>query len=393
MTKVAYILTPVEFGGSEKVNLTFLKNVNKERFAIHPILLVRPWEKDNLFMRQVEEANYSICRSIYKIPVGLKPRSDGRDYFRVARCVLHLYRILSAGSFHLAHTHGYFADIIGTPVCKFLRIPHLSTCHGFISNDRSLKTYNRLDRLALRFCEKVITVSEEIKNDLLRKGIKESKVVVIQNVAQNSYKKEELAHQRIEKRRLLSIEKDEFVIGYVGRLSEEKGIQYLIEAGSVLKERSEPFKIVIIGDGPSRKELEDLAKRKGLEKKIIFIGFQNDVEKWLPTFDVFALPSLTEGTPMALLEAMAAGIPVIATAVGGVPRVVESGVNGFLVDPGDFQAMSEKIMALKKNPESRNKMAAEAASLIKSRFDVHEWCREIEREYDLLSPKKEAMKA
>jgi len=273
-------------------------------------------------------------------------------------------------------------------VCKLLKIPHLSTCHGFISNDRNLKTYNRLDRLALRFCEKVITVSEEIKNDLLRHGIKESKVVVIQNAVQNSYKEEELAHQRIEKRRFLSIEKDEFVIGYVGRLSEEKGVRYLIEAGSVLKERSEPFRIIIIGDGPRRKELEDLAKSKGLEKEIIFVGFQSDVEKWLAVLDVFALPSLTEGTPMALLEAMAAGIPVIATAVGGVPRVVESGVNGFLVAPGDFQGMSEKIRILKENPVLRNKMATEAVTVIKKQFDVHEWCRKIEREYDLLCQKK-----
>lgn len=380
MIKIAYLLTPVQFGGSEKVNLTFLRNVNRERFDLHPILLVRPWEKDNLFIRKVEEANYSI----HKIPVALNPRSEGRDYFRVARCVLHLYRILSRGSFHLVHTHGYFADIIGTPVCKFLKIPYLSTCHGFISNDRNLKTYNRLDRLALQFCEKVITVSEEIKNDLLRNGIKESRIVVIQNAVQNSYKEEELAHQRIEKRRFLSIEKDEFVIGYVGRLSEEKGVHYLIEAGSVMKESSEPFKIVIIGDGPRRKELQAQAKSKGLEKEVILAGFQNDVEEWFSVFDAFVLPSLTEGTPMALLEAMSAGIPPIASAVGGIPKVVEDGVNGFLVAPGDFRAISEKVIALKKNPGLQKKIALEAINLIRNRFDVHEWCRKIEAQYNEL---------
>ena len=89
MVKVAYILTPVEFGGSEKVNLTFLRNTNRERYDIHPILLVRPWESDNLFTRLIEEAEYSVSR----IPVAVKQRHEGVDYFRVARCILYLYRI------------------------------------------------------------------------------------------------------------------------------------------------------------------------------------------------------------------------------------------------------------------------------------------------------------
>jgi glycosyltransferase involved in cell wall biosynthesis len=384
MTKVAYILTPVEFGGSEKVNLTFLKNANRERFSIHPILLVRPWEEDNYFVNKIKEMNYPISR----IPVALKPRNEGRDYFRIARCLLYLYKILAKESFQIVHTHGYFADIIATPVCKFLRVPHLSTCHGFISNDRNLKIYNKLDKFALRFCEKVIAVSEEIKKDLINNGVKKSKIEVIQNAVQNLMGKIEFNDHRIQKRQFLSIRQDEFVIGYVGRLSEEKGVQYLIEAGSVLKIRDEPFKIIIIGDGPRKKELEDLAKKKGLEKKIIFTGFQNNVEEWLPILDIFVLPSLTEGTPMALLEAMSLGIPVIASAVGGVPKVVESGVSGFLVEPGDFQEMSAKIIFLKKELVLRNRMAGEAINIIKKRFDVQEWCRRIEGQYDSLTQKK-----
>jgi glycosyltransferase involved in cell wall biosynthesis len=378
MARVAYILTPIEFGGSEKVNLTFLKNVERTRFDIRPILLVRPWENENLFIKQVKEAEYSI----YKIPVAVKPRSNGKDYFRIPRCILILYRILSGESFSLVHTHGYFADIIGTPVCKLLRIPHISTCHGFISNDRNLKIYNMLDRFALRFCNRIIAVSDEIKNDLLNAGIGESKITVIQNAVQNSNERKEFGENRTKKRKLLSIEESDFAVGYVGRLSEEKGVHYLIEAATILKEKDKHFKVIVIGDGPKRKELENLAKEKGLEGEIIFTGFQSDVEEWFPVFDAFVLPSLTEGTPMALLEAMSAGIPPIASAVGGIPKVVESGVNGFLVDAGDFRGMSEKIRILKENPVLRNKMATEALDLIKRRFDVHEWCRKIEREYN-----------
>ena len=162
MLRIAYILTPVEFGGSEKVNLTFLNNVDRTLFDIYPVLLSRPWEKDNVFMKQLHEANYSL----YKIPVAIRPRSDGRDYLRVIRCFRKLYRFLSAENILLIHTHGYFADIIGMPAAKMLGIPHISTCHGFISNDRNLIIYNTLDRIALRFSDKIISVSDKIKNDI-----------------------------------------------------------------------------------------------------------------------------------------------------------------------------------------------------------------------------------
>lgn len=384
MVKIAYILTPVEFGGSEKVNLTFLRNTNRERFDIHLILLVRPWENDNLFTRLVEEADYSVSR----IPVAVKQRHEGVDYFRVARCILYLYRIMRQTKFDLVHTHGYFADIIAMPVCKLLGVPQISTCHGFISNDSTLKLYNLLDKIILRFCEKIIAVSSEIMNDLVRSRIDESRIVVIQNAVQSSYRNREFEDHRVDNRRRLSVDRDVFVMGYVGRLSEEKGVRYLIHAASLLKKDKESFKLLILGDGPKRYELETLARLQGVDENIEFLGFQNDIEKWLPALDAFVLPSLSEGTPMALLEAMSAGLPIVATAVGGVPGVVSDGVNGFLVEPGDVYGLKEKMLALYENAELRNKLSAGALNTVKENFNAYDWCRKIEGQYDLLSKEK-----
>lgn len=295
-----------------------------------------------------------------------------------------LYDILSKGSFHLVHSHGYFADIMGMPLCKILKIPHISTSHGFISSDRNLKIYNFLDRSSLRFCDKVIAVSEGIKEDLIENGINESKIIVIQNAVQNSYNPDYFFESRLNKRKLIRMNEEEYVVGYVGRLSDEKGLEYLIGAGLILKEKGEAFKILIIGDGPKREELENLVREKGLEKEVIFTGFQDDVEKWLAALDVFVLPSLTEGTPMALLEAMSLGIPVVATHVGGVPQVIENGVNGFLIEPANSRALVEKIKVLRENPALRKEMSVKATNLIKNRFNVYEWCRKVEKEYEIL---------
>lgn len=295
-----------------------------------------------------------------------------------------LYSNIKDTSFDLVHTHGYFADICGLPAAKLLGINSLATCHGYISNDKKLRIYNKLDKIILRYCNMIITVSKDIRNCLIDSGIDKSHIVVIQNAIYSSYDQEELITRRLEKRRSLSIEQDAYVIGYLGRLSEEKGIRYLIEAGLKLKENVEAFKIMIIGDGPKRKELEDLAKLKGLENEIVFLGFQSDIEAWLSVLDIFVLPSLTEGTPMALLEAMSLGIPIVATAVGGVPNVIEHGVNGVLVDPCNVHEMSEKIRMLMMNPSLRSKFAAEAIKTIKAKFDIQQWCLKIENEYNSL---------
>ena len=376
MIRIAYILTPIEFGGAERVNLTFLRNVNRDRFDVFPILLTRPWENRNFFIEELRG-----MYPIYKISVALRPRSEGRDYLRILRCIKNLYTVLSKGSFHLMHTHGYFADIIGMPVSRMLRIPHISTCHGFISNDRSLNMYNKLDRFSLRYCDKVIAVSEELRDDLVIHGIKESKIAVIENALGNLYKAGTLSQSRASKREQLKLAEDECVVGYAGRLSDEKGIHYLIEAGSILKGKGEAFKILIIGDGPKRKELENLAIEKGLEKEILFAGFQTNVGEWLPALDVFVLPSLTEGAPMALLEAMAVGIPIVATHVGGVPMILEDGVAGFLVAPANPEGLAEKLEVLLERPSLRSQLAEGARKAMERRPTVYEWCRQIESEY------------
>ena len=381
--KIAYLLTPIEFGGSEKVNLLFLRNVDRTRFDIRPILLLRPWEKDNFFARQLED-----LYPLYKLPVAMRPRNEGSDHFRIIRCVKDLYRYLSKGSIHIVHTHGYFADIIGLPVSKMLRIPHISTCHGFISTDKNLFIYNTLDRVILRLSNRIVAVSDRIKNDLIRWGIKESRIIVIENAVEGNYHKGLFVKKRREKKEQLNIPEDQFIIGYIGRLSKEKGIQYLIEATSILNEPGIPITVMIIGKGPQKDELRGLVKDKGIEHKFVFIGFQSDIEDWIPALDAFILPSLTEGTPMALLEAMSSGVPVIASRVGGVPKIIVNGKNGLLVQPRDPKGLAQAIKELFQDYPLRKRMGENAASLIAEKYNVHDWCRKIERHYIGLSEHK-----
>ena len=377
MRKIAYILTPVEYGGSEKVNLVFLKNVNRERYDVHPIILIRPWENDNTFVKALNDMGYASR----VIPVAKRPVSEGRDYFRVLRCLYILHGILSEEKFDIVHTHGYFADIIGSVTSHLHNIPHIATCHGFISNDINLEIYSKLDKLSLRFCDRIIAVSDQIRKELLGDGIRESNIITIANAVENSLSEDEISALRIEKRRQLSVSEDDIIIGYVGRLSREKGIEYLIKAGAILKEKNKSFKIWIIGDGKERKELEKVSSKMMLQDFILFTGFLSDVERWFPAMDVFVLPSLTEGTPMALLEAMSHGLPVIASKVGGVPDIIKSGANGLLVRPGNAHEIADAICMLYEDENLRLKLGREARVTAQIQYGVNQWIKKIEDEY------------
>jgi len=376
MIKLAYILTPVDYGGAEKVSLTFLNYVDRSLFDIQLVLLTRPWENENFFIQALQRKF-----PIVQLPVAKRPMIEGRDYLRVLRCFKNLLTILKNEKIQLVHTNGYFADIIGVPAAKMLGIAHVSTCHGFITNDSKLNFYNKLDRAVLHFSDKIIAVSEPIKQELEKCGIRKSKVALIQNAPKFAIEKKEHQYARNKNHTAGITIENTFTIGYVGRISKEKGVEYLVEAGVRLFELGEPYRMLIVGEGPEREKLEEAVKAKRLQDNIIFTGFQANVEDWVALFDLFVLPSLTEGTPMALLEAMAMGVPVVATKVGGVPQIIRHGETGFLVSPKDPESIAQKIMYLSGNDQLQEYLSKNAKKLIEKNYNVEQWCRRIESLY------------
>lgn len=376
---IVYILTPIIYGGSEKVTLTFLENINRNKYDINLILLTRPWEDKTSFEKKLNKYNYTY----FLVPVSKFQHKFFfvKDFFRVPRVAYKIYSILRKSKFDLIHTTGYFADICGQPVAKLLKIPGISTCHGFIYNDRKLKFYYMLDKIVLRLCRKIIAVSDGIRTELLRSGLDDSRIEVIQNAVVNYFNEQELHDLRNENRSNLSIRPDEFVLGFVGRLSEEKGLVYLIEAISEVINNIATVRLLIVGDGPLREELEQLVRDKGLGSNIIFTGFQENSEDWFPSFDLFVLPSLTEGTPMVLLEAMAIGIPVIASQVGGIPNIINNEENGILVPSKNSKALSQAILKVYQSQRLRKILSLNAKKTIKKKYNIKNWIKKIEDIY------------
>jgi glycosyltransferase involved in cell wall biosynthesis len=377
-TRVALMLPAVEFGGLERVCMTLLKNINRERFDVVPILLTRPWERENMFVRELRKEGYDYC----EVPESLR---ESGDYLRVARCYKLVWRLLKDGDFDLLHTNGYFADIVGIPVARLIELPCMSTVHGFLSHTWNLRLYNVIDRVVLKFATGVLAVSDGLKQHLVDSGLNPSRVRVIVNAVDFPESTGSAHTGRDAKRESHGVTTDHFCVGYVGRLSVEKGLMHLLAACAQLMRDGVPLKVLIVGDGPQRKELEQFSQELGFGDQVLFAGFQEDIAEWMLCMDVFILPSLTEGTPISLLEAMAYGVPVIASAVGGVPHVIKHGETGILVSPGKAEEISKATVALFRDPAARQKLVQNALLLVKTRYNTEQWIGRIEMEYQSIA--------
>jgi glycosyltransferase involved in cell wall biosynthesis len=171
------------------------------------------------------------------------------------------------------------------------------------------------------------------------------------------------------------------VIGTVAVLRPEKALEGLLEAATLLAPRLPHLRVLIAGDGPERGRLEELSQSLGLGETVMFLGFRDDVPSVLATLDVAVFSSASEGSPLAVMEAMDAALPIVATRVGGVPDLIADGEHGFLVEPGDPAALAEAVTRALGDPAVAAEMGARARDLRRREFDIAVTVRRIERLY------------
>ncbi len=261
------------------------------------------------------------------------------------------------------HTHGYKANLYGWLAPK-PRTTQVATCHNWAVRSGSLGFYSVLDRLALRRVPAVVAVSDGVKNRLADFGVTEPRVRVIPNgvdVRRFSQGKSTL--------------RDELglggrkIIGAVTRLTPGKGCDILIAAMPKVLGKHPNATLVIVGAGPLEAELKNQAAALGLANRIHFAGARADMPDVYASFDVFALASLDEGMPMSILEAMSAGVPVVATSVGAIPRLVNL-QTGWIVPPGEMPPLAEALSEALDEPARAGDRAQRAREHVEARYSA-----------------------
>ncbi|MFH0926946.1 MAG: glycosyltransferase family 4 protein [bacterium] len=350
--------------GAENVILNLLTYKKNDEFQHHLGVLENRNNTHNYLIDKAQNKKIIVVQIDCKGRLDIKTISILRDY-------------ITRNNIQLIHCHDYKSNFYGLITARLKRIKIITTCHNWASNTKRMKIYKAIDKFLLRYFNEVIAVSDSVADELQRGGILKEKITTIYNgvnierFSDNGFQKFYTSRLKRE----LNIGPDNKIIGTVGRLTSEKGHAYLIKAAKEVIQTDPNVRFLIVGDGPLMNSLRVIASYLEIDKSIIFPGAREDIVELLNLMDIFVLPSLTEGMPLALLEAMAAQRPVIATEVGGVPRVVTNNQTGLLIKPANVSAIVEGIRLLLADIEKAGLLAKSAFECVGRRFSLDEMAR------------------
>lgn len=327
--------------GAGKYYLNTIPAIDKTKFNVTLCVLRARDHLTNLF----EEAKINITHL-------------GKQKFD-PRILSSLINFLKKGNFDLIHSHGYGSDNFGRIVGSILGIPTIIHAHDENSNYPLIQ--NIADFLLVPLTSNAIAVSQNVKESCIKKRrINQKKIFVLHNgiPLKNFIRLDEKLID--EEKRRFGIKSDSVVLGTVARLRKEKGLKYLIQSVPEILNSFSNIVFFIAGDGPIREELETLAKDLKVENKIIFAGFCNNIPAVLSLIDIFVAPSLTEGSPLGIFEAMAMGKPIIASNVGGIKEILNDNETALLVPAENSEQLAAKILFLLKNKNEMRSLGTKA---------------------------------
>ncbi len=354
---VAHILSSFDMGGQERVALDLASSQVRAGYRVTAVSLSPP--PDGPLAAEFHAAGVGVDRVARPRP-GVDPV-----------LVLRLGRWLRRNRVDLAHTHNRMALIYGAPAARLAGAAVVHTKHG---NNPKGGTRLAAGRLAARFVHAFVAVSPETAAFARRRHeVDERRLSVIPNgVDLARFHPEPAARERV--RAELGIDAGVWVVGTVGRIAAEKNQELLLRAVAPLLGPS--TLVVVAGDGPLLPALSELAGQLGVSAFARFLGARRDVPDVLNALDAFVLSSSTEGLPLVIPEAMATGLPVVATSVGGIPTVIDEGQTGFLVPAGDETALRDRVARLRGDPDLARACGSRARSAAVARYSAERMQRD-----------------
>jgi len=298
------------------------------------------------------------------------------------RVVRQLLRLCRKEKVVIFHGHDYKTNVLGLLLRSFYPMRLVTTVHGWVRHTSRTPVYYRIDKSCLPRYERVICVSHDLYRACRSLGVSRRRLVLLENgIDLGSYTR---THTLVEAKQRLGFDPTRPLVGAVGRLSAEKGFDLLIEAVARLRSEGLSLQLVIVGEGEEQPRLQAMMQKWGFGVDGRLAGFQPDPRPFYEAMDLFVLSSLREGLPNVLLEAMALRVPCVATAVAGVPRVLEDGINGRVVPPGSVSALQAGIHELLSNPARRETLAAAAYQTVANQFSFAQRMERLARLYDNL---------
>lgn len=369
--RVLHLITSFEVGGTERQAVELLKRIDRQRFDLRLAAL------------RLEGPLYQEVAPLFTCV----PQFPLTSFYNAnaAKQFVRLRRWMVSEQVNVLHAHDFYAGLLGAAAARLSGV-------RVIAAQRHLRLSDRLShewgsRVIHRLAHRILVNSEAIRDRLLASGhIAPEKIVVIRNGLSGSAERAALEDNGRAKRRAallreLNLRECAKLIGIVARLQPVKGHRYFIEAASRVADVEPNAHFALVGDGALRREIEEQAARLGLSDRVHLLGDRPDAAVIAAGFDVAVLASLHEGLPNTVMEAMAAGSPVVATAVGGTTELVTEGETGFLAPPADADALARRILDALRNPDWSARMAARGRQRVLSHFSLQRMVESVERLY------------
>jgi len=354
------VITSLGLGGAEKLLLTYLKNLDGDKYNLK-VCCLRDKPNDILpeVLKYAPVINLSVSNRFNPI------------------VILRILKLMRETNPDIIHSHLFQSRVFTALAFLFYRKPILVTQKHSIVNLKKHNIFILFEMLCIRLNKRVIAISESVKKSLQKyELIPENKIYVLPNCVD---------FEKFSKSRKASGHeaKEEIIIGTVGRLEKEKGINYLLYAIKIMLSTFPNLRLHIVGDGAATSDLKKLSKKLNISNSVIFFGKFADVIPFYNKMDIFVLPSILEGFGIVLLEAMAAGVPIVATNVNGISEVVVNMQSGLLVPPKNPKAIADAVQKLIENPHLSRSLAKSGLQRAML-FDVKEHVRKLDNFYSNL---------
>ena len=350
--RIAHLTSSTFYGGPERQMCELAKALTPDDETA--FLSFAEGGRCQPFLRQVRKQGFEA--------IALKADTP---YFRAA--VAELTAELNRLETDVLCCHGYKANLLGRVAARRRGIPVIAVSRGWTGECLKVKVYETLDRIHLRCMDHVVCVSEAQAKKVRRTGVAADRLSVIHNAVDlERFTSPDARYRQKLERNFRHIKP--IIVGAIGRLSPEKGFDIFLNAAALVREKDPNIGFVLYGAGPCKDKLAAQIKALALSSSFVLGGFRADLDRFLPFFDLLVLPSYTEGLPNVVLEAFAAGVPVVATAVGGTPELITDAANGYLVAPGNAEMLAEKILQAVASPEHAHELGRQGREVVEQQF-------------------------
>ena len=357
------------FYGAERWILALAKHLDKTVVRCDLAITLEQNSQDLELVKHYKEK----CGETFEIPM------NGRFDLTV---INKLVKLIKERNIHIIHTHGYKSDILGVIAAKKAGIQSIVTPHGFENaDDFKLRTFIWLGCKSMKFATKVVPLSKQLCEDSLKHGVKESNLVYIQNGVDLS---------EVEQQRLLPSKKvkEEKRIGFVGQMISRKNIFDILDIFESLCNKHDNLKLILLGDGDQRAELETYTKDLKFKSEIEFLGFRDDRLELLQNFDLFVMTSSLEGIPRCLMEATAMGVPVAAYNIAGIDQLITHEHSGLLAKLGDKNTLAEYWERLLFDHDYATELANNAKDFVNEHYSAQRMANEYTELFHTMTAEK-----